>query len=66
MHSTYQVFRSFEFSLHKSLVNNYLRRDVGEFTPLPGLYLFPHGFEVAVQPPFDGGIVLALVRIARK
>jgi hypothetical protein len=39
MNSASKVLGSFEPALHKPLVNDHLRRDVGEFTSLPSLHL---------------------------
>jgi len=43
MHGQGKVFGSLQFALHKRLVDDHLRRDVGEFAPLPGFHLFPLG-----------------------
>jgi len=49
MHGQGKVFGSLQFALHKRLVDDHLRRDVGEFAPLPGFHLFPHGPEVSLH-----------------
>src|ERR1700687_1267941 len=33
--------RRLQFAPHESLVDDYLRGDVGQFTPLPGFHLLP-------------------------
>ena len=42
MYSAGKMLGRFQFALHKSLVDDDLRRDISEFTPLPHLYLLPH------------------------
>ena len=42
MHGAWKVLWSFEFTLHKRLVDDHLGGDVGEFAPLPGLHLLSH------------------------
>jgi hypothetical protein len=39
VHGTGKVFGSFELTLNERLVDDHLRGDVGQFTPLPDLYL---------------------------
>ncbi len=45
-----KVFGSFESALDECLVNDHLRRDVGEFAFLPRLYLLSHRLEVPLHP----------------
>ena len=50
MHGSGKMLRSFQFALDESLVDDHLRRDIGEFTFLPLLYLLAHGLEVPLHP----------------
>jgi hypothetical protein len=45
-----EMFGGFQFAFHKVLVDNDLRRDIGEFTPVPSIDLLSHQFEVALHP----------------
>src|SRR5205807_3622629 len=40
VHGAGEVLGSFEFTLHKCLVDDHLGGDVGEFAPLPGFHCF--------------------------
>src|SRR5260370_13710604 len=40
----------FEIALDKRLVDDHLRSDVRQFTPLPGFDLLSHGLEVSLHP----------------
>src|SRR5207302_10939524 len=50
MNCTGQMLRSLQLALDERLVDDHLRRDVGQFTPLPSLHLLSDGFEVALHP----------------
>jgi len=50
MHGASEVFRRFQLALHKRLVDDHLRRNIGEFASLPRLHLFSHWLEVALHP----------------
>jgi hypothetical protein len=50
MHGPGQVLWRLQFAFHERLVDDYLRGDVGEFSPLPRLDLLSHGLEVALHP----------------
>ena len=49
MHAASKVFWSFQSALNKRLVDDHLRRDVGEFAPLPSLRLLAHRLEVSLH-----------------
>jgi hypothetical protein len=49
IHRASQMFRSFQFSLDKGLVDDHLRRDIGEFASLPRFDLLSHGLKVALH-----------------
>jgi hypothetical protein len=49
VHGASQMFGRFQSAFHESLVHHHLKRDIGKFTPLPGLYLLAHGFEVPLH-----------------
>lgn len=58
MHDASQVFRSFQLSLDKSLVEDNLCRDVRQFTSVPGFHLLPQRVEVFLYAVHaDGNIV---------
>jgi hypothetical protein len=44
-----KVFRSFGLPLDKRFVDHHLGCDIGEFTPLRLLHLFPHGLEISLH-----------------
>ena len=46
---TSEVFWGFQSALYKRLIDDDLGRDVGEFSPLPGLHLLPHRLEVSLH-----------------
>jgi hypothetical protein len=50
VNGTRQVLWSFEFPLDESFVDRHLGADIGEFAPLPGFHLLPHGFKVPLHP----------------
>jgi hypothetical protein len=45
-----QVLWSLEFPLNECFVDDYLRRDIGEFASLPRFDLLTHGLEVSLHP----------------
>jgi hypothetical protein len=49
VHGAGEVLGSFEFTLHKRLVDDHLGGDVGEFAPLPGLHLLSHRLEASLH-----------------
>src|SRR6266567_5043111 len=49
MHGASKVLRSLEVTLDERLVDDHLRSDIRQFTPLPGLHLLPHRLEVPLH-----------------
>src|SRR5271155_1526544 len=49
MHSASEVFGSFQFAFHESLVDDHLRGDIRQFTSLPGFHLLSHRLEVPLH-----------------
>jgi TPP-dependent 2-oxoacid decarboxylase len=49
IHRASQMFRSFQFSLDKGLVDDHLRCDIGQFASLPRLHLLPYRLEVSLH-----------------
>src|SRR5258708_15942435 len=49
VHGAGEVLGSFEFTLHKRLVDDHLGGDVGEFAPLPCLHLLSHGLKASLH-----------------
>jgi hypothetical protein len=50
MHRAGKMFGGFQPALDESFVDDHLRRDIRQFTSLPGLHLFSHRFEVPLHP----------------
>jgi hypothetical protein len=50
VHGPGKMLGSLQLALHERLVDNHLRSDVREFTTLPRLHLFLHGFKVPLHP----------------
>jgi hypothetical protein len=49
VHGAGEVLGSFEFSLHKGLVDDHLGGDVGQFTSLPGFHLLSHRLKASLH-----------------
>jgi hypothetical protein len=50
MHRPGKMFGSFQLAFHKRFVNDDLRSDIGDFTPLPRLHGLSHRLEVSLHP----------------
>jgi hypothetical protein len=50
MHGAGKVLGSFEFAFDECLIDDHLRRDIGEFASLPRFDLLTHGLEVSLHP----------------
>jgi hypothetical protein len=50
VHGACEVLGSFEFTLHKRLVDDHLGGDVGQFTSLARFHLLAHRLEIALHP----------------
>jgi hypothetical protein len=50
MHRPSKMFRRFQSALYKSFVDDNLRRNVRQFTFLPGFNLLSHRLEVPLHP----------------
>jgi hypothetical protein len=49
-----QVLRNLKFALNERFVDDYLCRDICQFTLPPGLHLFAHGLEIPLHAVEDG------------
>jgi hypothetical protein len=50
MHAAGEVFGGFQFALDERLLDDHLRRDVGQFAPLPSLHLLSQRLEIPPHP----------------
>ena len=50
MHLAGKVLGSFQSSLHKRFVDDYLGRDIRQLTSLPGFDLLSHRLKVSLRP----------------
>ena len=49
MHGPRRMFWSFKLAFHEGFVDDHLRSDIREFTPLLGFHMLSHGLEVALH-----------------